>query len=284
MAFIGKRNRVRLVREAPQGFYVDGEALGEVLLPTRWRTPDMRLGDEVEVFVYRDSDDRLVATTAEPLAVAGEFAYLRVVAVDGRIGAFLDWGLEKDLLLPRREWPSAGREPRVGDWLIVRVHVDHRSHRVVASARIGRHLSLDAPDYADGQVVDAMVEAETELGYRVIINHEHRGLLYHSDFTEPLAVGQTLEVYVRQVREDGKVDLTPHASGYGRIRRVKAELVDRLAEAGGWLPFHDGSAPEAIRTEFGVSKKAFKQAVGALLREGRITLEPGGIRRVRSDE
>lgn len=277
MAFIGKRNRVQILRTSAHGLYVDGEALGEILLPTRYCTPRMIPGEEIEVFVYRDSEDRYIATTENPHAVAGEFAYLRVLEVNPRLGAFLDWGLEKDLLLPRRDWPKW--EVRQGDWLIVRVVIDDRTNRVIASARIGRYLNLSEPDYGEGQVVDALIEAETDLGFRAIINHEHRGLIYHSDIIEPLVVGQAMEAYVRQVRADGKIDLSLQPAGYPRIRRFKAELLDRLVENKGWLPYHDGSDPEEIRAEFGVSKKTFKQAIGALLRERRITLESTGIRR-----
>ncbi len=281
MAFLGQINRVQIVRDTPQGVYVDGEALGDVLLPRRYCSPLMVPGGEVNVFVYRDSDDRIVATTDRPHVVAGEFAFLRVVQVNPSIGAFLDWGLEKDLLLPVRDWPRDG--VRVGDWLVVRVLVDDRSNRIVASARLARFFNPETPEYEEGEAVDVLIEAETDLGWRAIIEHEHRGLIYRNDVAEPLVVGRSMEVYVRRVREDGKVDLTVHQSGYQRVRRLKAEIVDRLAEAGGFLPLHDGSAPAEIQAAFGVSKKAFKQAIGALYKEQRIVIEDGGIRRVVQD-
>ncbi len=281
MAFLGKRNRVMIVRETAQGLYVDGEALGDILLPRRYCSPLMVRGGEVDVFVYRDSEDRFVATTDTPHAVAGEFAYLRVVQVSPNVGAFLDWGLEKDLLLPVREWPRDG--VREGDWLVVRVLVDDRSQRIVASARLTKYLSQEPAEYEAGEAVDALIEAETELGWRVIINQAHRGLIYRNDVAEPLVVGTQREAYVVRVREDGKVDLTIHRSGYQRVRRLSAEIVDRLAEAGGFLPYHDGSSPAEIQAAFGVSKKAFKQAIGALYREKRIVIEEGGIRRVRGE-
>lgn len=282
MAFLGKRNRVRVLRETPHGLYVEGEALGEVLLPKRYCTPAMTPGLDIEVFLYRDSEDRLVATTERPHVVAGEFGYLRVVAVNPRLGAFLDWGLDKDLLLPVREWPKS--PVRSGDWLVVRVLVDERSDRIVASARLGRFLDLVPADYEEGEAVDVMIEAETELGYRAIIEHTHRGLIYRTDVAEPLTIGRTLAAYVLRVREDGKIDLTVHRSGYQRIRRLTAEIIDLLAENKGFLPYHDGSSPAEIQAAFGVSKKAFKQAIGALFRERRIVMEDGGIRRVMSPE
>ncbi len=282
MAFLGKRNRVTVLRETPHGLLVDGEALGEILLPRKYVTPSMVPGLDIDVFVYRDSEDRVIATTDEPHAVAGEFAYLRVMQVNPAFGAFLDWGLEKDLLLPKREWPK--HDVVEGDWLVVHVHVDERSNRIVASARLGRWLSLEPADYEPGTAVDALIEAETDMGWRAIINHEHRGLIYRNDVAEPLAVGRTLEVYVKQVREDGKIDLTVHRSGYQRVRRLTADIIDLLVENGGFLPYHDGSSPAEIQATFGVSKKAFKQAIGALYKEKRIVIEDGGIRRVRAEE
>ena len=282
MAFIGKRNRVQIVRDTPQGVYVDGEALGDVLLPRKYCSPLMVTGGQVDVFVYRDSEDRLVATTEMPHAQAGEFAFLRVVGVNPQVGVFLDWGLEKDLLMPLREAPK--NAVRVGDWLVVRVVVDERTNRIMASSRLLRYLDLDTPDYEEGQAVDVLIDGETDLGYRAIINHKHRGLIYANDVAERLAIGRKLEAYVLRVREDGKIDLTVHQSGYKRVRRLTADIIDMLVANKGFLPYHDRSSPAEIQTTFGVSKKAFKQAIGALYKEKRITIDPDGIRRVKPVE
>jgi predicted RNA-binding protein (virulence factor B family) len=275
MALLGKRNSLLVLRQAPPGFYLDGGSYGEILLPGKYVPKGAVPGDTLEVFVYRDSEDRLVATTETPLVTVGEFAYLRVVGGLPKVGAFLDWGLEKDLLLPNRE--QAGRLSR-DDRVVVRVYVDDRSDRIVASARFDKWLRLTRPTYAEGEAVQLLIEAETPLGYTAIVNHTHRGLLYHSDLRAALPIGQWMTGYVREIRADDKIDLTLDKAGYGRIKPLTTLIEEKLAEGGGRLAFHDGSSPEAIREAFGVSKKAFKQALGALYRGKKIVLEDGGIR------
>ncbi len=275
MAIIGKRNTLTIVREAPPGFYLDGGEHGEILLPGRYIPAGAGPGGKLDVFVYRDSEDRLVATTETPLAQVGEFAYLRVIGGNARIGAFLDWGLEKDLMLPLREHLVP---LRVGDWAVVYVMVDAQSDRIVASARLDRWLDLTPPDYHEGELVKLLIEGESPLGFKAIVNNAHRGLLYRGELASPLTVGQKLDGYVRAVREDGKIDLGLDRATYRRIAPLTEELVEALKKHGGYMPFHDGSTPEEIRATFGVSKKAFKQAIGALYRSQRITIEPAGIR------
>jgi predicted RNA-binding protein (virulence factor B family) len=278
MANLGKRNSLRVVREAAPGLYLDGGARGEILLPGRYIPPGTKLGEQLDVFVYRDSEDRLVATTETPLAMVGECAYLRVVAVKPNVGAFLGWGLEKDLLLPLREQT---RTVRPFDWVVVFVGEDPKSDRIIASARLDRWLDRTPPPYRDGEPVKLLVESETPLGYRAIINHAHRGLLYRSDLAAPLSIGQSLDGFVRTVRPDGKIDLALDPVGYRRIAPLTEQIVEKLQAAGGHLPLHDKSSPEEVRAALGVSKKAFKQAVGALYREQRILIEADGIRLVR---
>ena len=174
MAILGKRNSLPIVRQAPPGFYLDGGPHGEILLPGRYLAAGGKPGEKVEVFVYRDSEDRLVATTETPLAMVGDFAFLRVVSQSPSIGAFLDWGLEKDLLLPRREYAGG---IRTGHHALVHVMLDERSDRIVATARLNRHLNLAPPNYAEGQAVKLIIESETPLGYKAIINGAHTGLL-----------------------------------------------------------------------------------------------------------
>ena len=229
----------------------------------------------MDVFVYRDSEDRLVATTETPHAMVGEFALLRVLNVNPKIGVFLDWGLEKDLLLPIREQT---RPLNPGDWIVVRVALDEKTDRIIASSRLNRYLNHTSPAYAEGQPVGLLVIDESPLGYNVIIEHAHRGLLYHSDLAGPLNPGQPLEGFVRAVRSDGKIDVALDRSGYRRIAPVTEQIIEALKESGGHLPYHDDSSPEDIRAVFGVSKKAFKQAIGALYRDRRIQIEKDGIR------
>jgi uncharacterized protein len=199
MAVIGRRNRLVVTHEASPGFYLDGGAHGEILLPGRYIPRGVRPGATIDVFVYRDSEDRLVATTETPLAMVGEFAYLRVVSVNPSVGVFLDWGLEKDLLLPLREQASP---LQVGDRRVVRVALDAKSERIIASARLNRWLNLTPPPYSEGQRVNIIVTGETPLGYNAIIEHAHHGLLYRSDLAGPLGTGQQFVAYVRAVREE----------------------------------------------------------------------------------
>ncbi len=274
MALIGQHNSLRVVRAAPPGFYLDGGAHGEILLPGAYVPPGAMPGHALDVFVARDSEDRLVATTETPYAVVGEFAFLRVVSVNPRVGVFLDWGLEKDLLLPMREQV----EPRTpGDWLVVRVALDPKSDRIVASARLKRWLDRTMPAYAEGQRVKLLVISETPLGYNVIVEHAHTGLLYRTDLADPLTVGQPLEGYVRAPRFDGRLDVALDRAGFHRIAPLTEQILVALHAAGGRLPYHDDSSPLSIRTAFGVSKKAFKQAIGSLYRERRIRIEEHGI-------
>src|SRR5215212_3526137 len=176
MATIGRRNTLKIVREAPPGLYLDGGELGEILLPKKYIPHDIKPKDLLDVFVYLDSEDRLVATTETPLAEVGEFAALKVVGLNPNVGAFLDWGLEKDLLLPFRE---QDKPLRIGQRVAVFVYLDAHSNRIVASARLGRHLSKENPKFSDGQPVNLLVTSKTPLGYNTIIENSYRGLLYH---------------------------------------------------------------------------------------------------------
>jgi predicted RNA-binding protein (virulence factor B family) len=275
MALIGQHNSLRVVRAAPPGFYLDGGSHGEILLPGCYVPPGAMPGHTLDVFVCRDSEDRLVATTETPYAVVGEFAFLRVAGVNPRVGVFLDWGLEKDLLLPMREQVAP---LKVGDWLVVRVALDLKSDRIFASARLPRWLDRDMPKYPEGQKVRLLVMGETPLGYNVIVEHAYTGLLYRSDLADPLSVGQPLEGYVRAPRFDGRLDVALDRAGFHRIAPLTEQILAALSAAGGRLPYHDDSTPLQIRTAFGVSKKAFKQALGALYRERRIKIEAHGIR------
>jgi uncharacterized protein len=276
MATIGKRNQLTVLKSAPPGFYLDGGPLGELLLPGALIPDGAKVGDTLDVFLYRDSEDRLVTTTEIPHAEVGEFAYLRVVSVAPKIGVFLDWGLSKDLLLPIRELKQEGVER--GDWLIVYVMLDTKTDRIVASMRIKRHLSTDLPIYAEGQAVNLLVTGETPMGYNAIVENKHMGLLYHSDLSSPLGTGQRIDGFVRAVRPDGKIDLALDQAGHQRIDPNADRVFATITAAGGRMPFHDGSSPEEIRVAFGMSKKAFKQAIGSLFKERRIVITAHGIR------
>ncbi len=274
MANLGQFNTLRIVRQAPPGLYLDGGTHGEILLPGKYIPLGAVPGGSIEVFIYRDSEDRLVATTEKPFATVGQCASLRVASVKRGVGAFLDWGLEKDLLLPLREQT---REVRPLDWVLVHIALDPKSDRIIATARLNRWLDKTPPDFHEKQPVKLLIESETPLGFRAIINHTHHGLLYHSDLARPLVVGQTVDGFIRTVRPDGKIDLSLDPVGYRRIAPLTEQILEKLRASGGRLPFHDKSTPEEISTAFGVSKKSFKQAIGALYRERRIRIEPQGI-------
>lgn len=275
MALLGQRNRLRIVRFAPPGYYLDGGSHGEILLPSRYIPAGTTPGDLIEVLVYRDTEDRLVATTEKPLAYAGEFAALRVVSLTPRIGVFLDWGLEKDLLLPIREM-SGPVQP--GERIVVLVMIDPHTDRLIATARFNRFLDRTPPRYHEGESVRLLVASRSPIGYNLVVNHAHRGLIYHTDLAAPLAIGEWVDGYVRAIRPDGKLDLALGKAGYRRIAALTDQILAALEANGGRLPYGDDSIPEEIRAAFGVSKKAFKQAIGALYRERRIVMEPRGIR------
>lgn len=276
MALLGRRQTLPILRSAPPGYYLDGGASGELLLPGRYVPEGAIPGGSIEVFVHRDSEDRIVATTETPFAMRGECAFLQVASTKPGVGAFLRWGLEKDLLLPMRE---QNRSLRRHDWVVVLVALDERSDRLIATARVDRWLDQTPAPFVEGQAVQLLIESETPLGYRAIINHTHLGLLYRGELAAPLTVGQTMPGVVRTVRDDGKVDLGLDPAGYRRVAPLTGQILEQLRAAGGFLPFHDGSAPDEIRATFGASKKAFKQALGALYRERKIEIEADGIRR-----
>jgi uncharacterized protein len=273
MAILGKRNTLAIVRASGPGLYLDGGELGEILLPGRYIPADVAPKQKLDVFVYRDSEDRLVATTETPNAMVGEFAYLKVINVHPQVGAFLDWGLSKDLLVPFREQEFPLRP---GDWAVVYVCLDLKTDRILASTRLNRHLNRDTAAYRDGQPVNLLITGKTPLGYNAIVENAHRGLLYHSGLAAPLRTGQKLKGFVRAVRAGGKIDLSLDASGYKRVAPLTNQIIEALEHSGGKLAFDDDSSPAAIRQTFGVSKKAFKQALGSLYKTRRIAfLKPG---------
>ena len=275
MATIGKRNTLSIVRASTPGLYLDGGELGEILLPGRYIPADLKPKDKMDVFVYRDSEDRLVATTETPLAMVGDFACLRVISVNENVGAFLDWGLTKDLLLPFREQQFP---VRTGDHVVVYVCVDVKSDRILATTRLNRHLNRDTAAYRNGQPVNLMVMRRVPLGYEAIVENAHSGLLYRDNLATPLKVGQKIKGFIRTVRPGGKIDLSLDASGYKRVAPLTDQIVQALERAGGFIPFDDDSSPAAIRDSFGVSKKAFKQALGKLYKGRRIQFETPGVK------
>ncbi len=277
MAELGKRNTLSILNESPHGIYLDGEELGDILLPNAYVPKSLTPNQKLDVFVYLDSEDRIVATTETPYAEVDQFAALKVVEVNEKVGAFLDWGLSKDLLLPYRE--QKGRV-RVGDTRVVRIYVDDASGRIVASEKHARFISKYRAMYKPQEQVDLIVIGETPLGFKAIINSSHIGLLYDNELSEPLTVGQSFKGYVNKVRPDGNIDLRRDPSGYTRVAPLAEQILEAIEKNGGTLNLDDKSPPEAIRDAFDVSKKAFKQALGNLYKQRLIEFVPGGIRQV----
>jgi predicted RNA-binding protein (virulence factor B family) len=274
MAIIGKRNKLTVLRGAPPGFYLEGGELGEILLPGRY-AKSTKPGDVVDVFIYRDSEDRLVATPETPHAMVGDFSLLKVLSVNRQVGAFLDWGLAKDLLLPFREQIGSVHP---GEWIVVFVYIDPKSERIVATMRLNKHLSHQKPDYKKGQEVEVLITSRTPLGYNTIVENTHHGLLYHSNLSGPLQVGARLKVFVHTVREDGKIDLRLDASGYkAKVGSLKDQVLQAIRDNGGQLNMDLKSSPESIRDAFGVSKNAFKLALSALYKERIIIFQESGV-------
>jgi predicted RNA-binding protein (virulence factor B family) len=274
MISLGKRNTLAVIKSTPQGIYLDGEEHGEILLPGRYVPAGAKPGDKLDVFLYLDSEDRWVATTETPLAEVGQFAVLEVIGVQRPIGAFLNWGLPKDLLLPFREQAIP---VRTGERVVVFVYLDPKTGRIAASSRLNRHLSRDFPTYRASQPVRILIVNRTPLGYNALVENAHIGLLYGDNIQTTLEIGQQIDAFVRQVRDDGKIDLSLDASGYQRVIPLTGRIVELLEENGGHLDMDDDTDPEVIRFQFGVSKKAFKQALGRLYKQRQIRFTKPGI-------
>ena len=275
MAEIGRLNSLEILRHTPQGFYLDGAEHGDILLPSRYVTASMKEGDTITVFIYRDSEDRLIATTERPKAIVGDFAGLKVTSVHPTVCAFLDWGLQKDLLLPYREQTKPAQKDQT---LVVQIVLDPKSERIIASARLNRWLDKQAPRYRRGQSVRLMITERTPMGLNALINESHMGLLYRDPSTAHLDPGDQLKGYIQQIRDDGKIDLTLNPDRGARVVSLSSKVMEHLESNDGFLPLNDKSSPETIRDTFGVSKKVFKQTIGNLFKEKKIVLEENGIR------
>ncbi len=274
MASIGKRNILKVIRAASPGIYLDGEEHGEILLPNRYVPKRVLAGDRLEVFVYLDSEDRLVASTETPRATVGEVATLRVIGVNRQIGAFLDWGLAKDLLLPFLEQVGP---VQVGQEVRVRVFLDEKTQRIVASMKLDQEAAAEPPAFRAGARVEFLILEKSPLGFKALVEGRYSGLLYHEGISVPVTIGQNLKGFVRAVRPDGKIDLSLDEPGYQRVAPLALRIVKALQQGNGRLNLDDDTPPEEIRQAFGVSKKAFKQAMGTLYKSRRIRFSKPGI-------
>ncbi|HEX8514698.1 MAG TPA: S1-like domain-containing RNA-binding protein [Bacteroidia bacterium] len=275
MIQVGQYNDLKVIKEMDFGIYL-GEGSHEILMPSKWVPKDTRIGDELSVFVFRDSEGRLIATTVKPYAVAGEFAFLEVQQVNPT-GAFLDWGMEKNLMVPFREQPVPMEE---GKSYVVFVYVDEETDRIVASAKLNKFIEREDIDLVEGDIVDLLIYSETDKGLNAIINNTYQGLIYRNEIFDNIRIGDKVKGFVKQVREDNKIDLSLQKSGYELVDDVKWKILNILKEKG-FLPLHDGSSPEEIKAALQISKKAFKKAVGALYKEQLVKLTPKGVELIR---
>ena len=270
---LGKFNTLEVVKQVDFGMYLDGGEEGEILLPSRYVPEDCNIGDWLNVFLYLDIDERLIATTLTPLVQVGEFACLEVAWVN-EFGAFLNWGLMKDLFVPFSEQKM---KMQVGRSYVVHAHLDDESYRIVASAKVDRYLSKEMPRYQPGDEVNILIWQKTDLGFKAIIENQFSGLLYDGEIFQPLRTGNQLKAFVKQVREDGKIDLMLQKPGFEKVDDFSKTLLDYIREHNGRIALTDKSPAEDIYDTFSVSKKTFKKAVGDLYRKRLIVLHEDAI-------
>lgn len=270
---LGKINTMKVSRKVDFGLYLDGGSTGEILLPARYVPKGTKIGDELQVFLYLDQDERPIATTETPLAMVGDFAHLRVAWVNEH-GAFLDWGLMKDVFCPFREQKMRMEKDHS---YIVHIHVDEESYRIVASAKVDRYLSDERPPYNPNDKVSILVWQKTDLGFKVIVDNKYQGLIYDNQIFRDIHTGDRLKAYVKNVRADNKIDVMLQKAGREQTLDFSERLHEYLFRHDGYCPFTDKSPAEDIYNEFHVSKKVFKRAVGDLYRQHLINLAPDGI-------
>lgn len=270
---LGRFNELEVVKQVDFGMYLDGGEEGEILLPARYVPEGCKVGDRLNVFLYLDMDERLVATTLTPLVQVGQFAYLEVAWVN-QFGAFLNWGLMKDLFVPFGEQKM---KMQVGRKYMIHAHLDEESYRIVASAKVERYLSKEMPEYQPGEEVEILIWQKTDLGYKAIIEHQHSGLLYENEVFTTLEAGRKMRAFVKQVRDDGKIDLMLQKPGLGKVDDFAKTLLEYIRENGGRVALNDKSPADEIYETFGVSKKTFKKGVGDLYKKRLISLQEDGI-------
>ncbi|MBD8709788.1 CvfB family protein [Pseudomonas sp. NPDC078416] len=275
MALVGRYNSLQVVKHTNFGLYLDGAQDGEILLPNRYIPKDIPSEDEdwLNVFIYLDSDDKLIATTEKPKVQVGEFASLKVVEVNS-IGIFLDWGLPKDLLLPYSE----EKQPlKAGDYCVVHVYLDKHTRRITATTRLDRYLDKVPANYTVGQEVDLLVAEETAMGFKAIINNKHWGLIHKNEVFKFLRSGKQEKGFIKEVRSDGNISLSLQPVGEQLASSLNAQILGKLRDNNGVLPVSDKSDPQVISNLFGVSKGNFKKAIGALYKQGQIVIHADRI-------
>ncbi|TDO96825.1 CvfB family protein [Marinomonas balearica] len=270
---IGRVNNLRIVKEKEFGVYLDALNLGEILLPKRYVPAKAKIGDELDVFVYLDSEDELIATTLVPEVQVGEFAGLKAIAVNS-VGAFFDWGLPKDLLVPFSQQKNVIEE---GQTHLVFVYLDQHTNRIVATSKIDALLNREEPPYRAGDKVDIIVGDKTNIGFKCVIDQRFWGVLFFQDAFRQLRKGERAQAFIKRVREDGKIDLSLQPVGYKKVQNILDDIINHLTENGGEMTVTDKSSPDEINRVFKVSKATFKKALGALYKDKKILLSKGKV-------
>lgn len=274
MVHIGKMNRLSIKAMDGDGLYLDGGESGDIFIKERHAAQKHQTCNEIDVFVYIDREQRLLATMQKPYAIVGEFAKLRVVATS-KAGAFMGWGLKDDLFVPKSEQQNIMREGRS---YVVFVFLSEKTNRITASSKLDKFLNKKPPEYVEGEEVDLLVYGETNLGYSVVVNGSHVGMIYENEVFKKISIGQRLKGYIKKVRDDLKIDVMLQRTGYQRVDDVSQSIFDTIKDCGGMVTVTDKSPPQDIYALFGVSKKVFKKAIGALYKKKLIIIEGSGIK------
>ncbi|GGD48738.1 GntR family transcriptional regulator [Emticicia aquatilis] len=273
MLDLGVKNTLRILRGTGVGMFLGDDEGNDVLLPKKYIPDDVIVGDDIEVFIYRDSEDRIIATTLEPKIQLNEFAYLQVKAVT-QVGAFLDWGLEKDLFVPFRE---QNKKMEVDKWYAVYLYLDEDTDRLVASCKVNRFFEKENIDLTISQEVDILVFEETDLGMNAVINNRYKGLIYENEIFQRIKIGTRTKAYVKNIRDDKRIDLSLQKQGYANVEPNAERILEKLKANNGFLDVTDKSDANYVMYQLEMSKKTFKKAVGALYRQRIIRIEDDGI-------
>ncbi len=276
MIELGNHNTLTILRSTSVGLFLGDKDVDDLLLPTKYVPEEYEIGDEIKVFCYLDHEERPIATTLQPFIKRNEFGFLRVAEVND-IGAFMDWGLEKHLLVPYAEQRTKLVE---GEWQVVYCYLDDQSFRLVGSSKLSKFLNNDSLEVAENEEVDLLVYRRSELGWDVVVNGRHRGLIFHSDVFQPLKEGDRLKGFVKQIRADKKLDITLQPIGLKALEPAAQKIYQKMMEQGGFLNLHDKSSPEEIRIMFAMSKKTFKKAIGTLYKDHKISIKEDGIYKI----
>jgi predicted RNA-binding protein (virulence factor B family) len=273
MIKIGEDNILKVLRETSVGLFLGDEEGNDVLLPNKYVEDDFKVDDEIKVFIYRDSEDRVIATTLAPKIKVGEFAYLKAKASTS-FGTFMDWGLEKDLLIPFRQQAT---EIEAGKWYVVYMYLDTESDRLVGSTRVNNFINLDEIDLQEGDQISVLVTSVSEIGYSLIVDNQYKGLAYKNETFKKVIPGEKHLAYVKKIREDNRIDISFQKQGYVAVEKNTIKIIEHLMKNNNFLPLNDKSSPEEIVEVLEMSKKIFKKAIGALYKQEIIEIKEDGI-------